>query len=103
MASDGLIEQLKNLSDAITNIDKDKLLRASLGEEALQGEFSPTLAKIQKKVDFALEYAPEAHDAQVQNILGQLESIRVEMEQQTNFSNSDYVAHRPQFLINIEA
>ena len=103
MASDGLIEQLKNLSDAITNIDKDKLLRASLGEVALQEEFSPTLTKIQEKVDFALEYAPEAHDAQVQNILEHFESIRAEMEQQTNFSNSDYVAQRSQFLANIDA
>ena len=103
MASDGLIEQLKNLSDAITNIDKDKLLRASLGEVALQGEFSPTLEKIQEKIEFALKYAPEAHDQQVQNILGQLESIRAEMEQQTNHSNTDYVAYRPQFLANIDA
>ena len=65
MASDGLKEQLKNLSDAIVNIDKEKLLRASLGEEALQEEFSPTLEKIRKKVDFALENAPEAHDKHV--------------------------------------
>ena len=104
MASDGLKEQLKNLADGIVNIDKEKLLRASLGEEApLQEEFSPTLTKIQKKVDFALEYASEAHDQQVQNILGPLEGIRSEMEQQANHSNSDYVAHRPQFLANIDA
>jgi len=101
MASDGLKEQLKNLSDAIVNIDKEKLLRASLGEEALQEEFSPTLEKIRKKVDFALEYAPEAHDKHVQNILSPLDSIRAEMEQQANRSNSDYVAERPQFLVNI--
>jgi len=56
MASAGLMEQLKNLSDGIANIDKKKLLRVSLGEEALQEKFSPTLEKIQKKVDFALEY-----------------------------------------------
>ena len=103
MASDGLIDQLKNLSAAITNIDKDRLLRASLGEVALQEEFSPTLAKIQGKVDFALEYAPEVHDDQVQNILGAFEGIRAEMEQQASHSNSDYVAYRPEFLSNIDA
>ena len=101
MASDGLREQLKDLSDAIMNIDKDKLLRASLGEVALQEEFSPTLEKIQKKVDLALQYAPEAHDEQIQNILGQLEGIRSEMEQQANRSVNDYVAYRSPFLTNI--
>lgn len=52
MASAGLMEQLKNLFDEIANIDKKKLLRVSLGEEAFQEKFFPTLEKIQKKVDF---------------------------------------------------
>lgn len=103
MASDGQKEQLKNLSDAIRNIDMDRLLRTSLGEESLQEEFSPTLAIIHKKVDFALEYAEEVHNDQIQGIVEQLESIKSEMEQQANHSNSDYVAHRLQFLANIEA
>ena len=103
MASAGLMEQLKNLSDEIANIDKKKLLRVSLGEEALQEKFSPTLEKIQKKVDFVLEYAPEVHDDHVQGILDLLRSIRDAMEQQANHSNPDYVAHRPQFLADIYA
>ena len=103
MASDGQIKQLQDLSDAIMNINKDALLRPSLGEVALQEEFSPILAKVQKKVDFVFEHAPEVSDGQVQNMLDPLEGIRAEMEQQANYSNSDYVAHRPQFLVNINA
>ena len=103
MASDQLIEELKDLATAILSIDREKLLRAALGELALQEEFSPALEKIEKKVDFALEYAPEVHELQVQNILSAFEDIRAEMEQQANHSNSDYVAHRPQFLANIAA
>ena len=103
MASDGQIKQLQDLSDAIMNIDKDTLLRPSLGEVALQGEFDPRLTKIQKRVQFALEYAPEVHDEQVQGIMGQFESIRSEMEAQASHSNEDYVSERTQFLANIDA
>ena len=35
MASDDYIKPLQSLLGAIVNIDKEKLLRASLGEEAL--------------------------------------------------------------------
>ena len=103
MASDHLIEQLKNLATAILSIDREKLLRASLGKLALQEEFSPALEKIEKKVDFALEYGPEIHDEHLQSILGSFDSIRSEMEQQADFSDNDYVTNRTQFLGNIDA
>ena len=102
MASDALISQLKDLSNEIENIDKDRLLRASLGEEALQEDFAPRLEKIQHKLEFALEYASEVHDSQVQGILGRIGNIKSAMEEQTNLSNADYVAQRSDFLINID-
>ena len=46
MANEALIDQLKNLLDEIENIDKDRLLRASLGEEALQKDLAPRLEEI---------------------------------------------------------
>ena len=102
MASEALIEQLKNLSDEIGNIDKDRLLRASLGEEALQEDFAPRLEEIQRRFEFALQYASDVHDNQVQSILGSLEHIKSAMEEQANWSNVDYVAQRSQFLTNID-
>ena len=37
MATDEQIKQLRDLSDAIMNVDNEKLLRPSLGELSLQG------------------------------------------------------------------
>lgn len=103
MASEALIDQLKDLSNEIENIDKDKLLRASLGEEALQEDFAPRLEEIQRRLEFALQYASDVHENQLQSILGPLEHIKSAMEEQADWSNADYVAQRSDFLINIDA
>ena len=103
MASGVWIQQLRDLSDAIMNVDKEKLLRASLGEAALQEEFAPRLEKIEKRIGFALEYAPEVHDDQVASILESFGDISSEMEAQANHSNADYVAQRTAFLTNIDS
>lgn len=103
MANDRLIGQLKSVLDAIRNINKDRLLRPSLGEVALHGEFSLTLEKIYKKVDLAHQYAPEIHDAAVESILNLLNSIKAEMERQVNRSSDDYVTYRAQFLSTIDS
>ncbi len=102
MASEDLINQLKNLANQIENIDKDRLLRPSLGEEALQEVFVPRLEEIQRRFEFVLQYASDVHDKQVQRILGLLENIKSAMEEQANWSNADYVAHKSQFLANID-
>lgn len=102
MASDGQIKQLQDLSDAIANIDEDKLLRSSLGEASLGEDFYPTLVKIRKKIMFAVQHAHELHDQQIQEVINQLEPIRAAMEQQTSRSSVDYVANRAQFLSIIE-
>ena len=49
MASNESIQQLQDLSEAIANVDEGKLLRASLGKEALQKQFAPILEKIRKR------------------------------------------------------
>ena len=103
MANEALIDQLKNLSNEIENIDKDRLLRPSLGEEALQEDFVPRLEEIQRRFEFALQYASDVHDNQVQNILGPLEHIKSAIEGQASLSNADYVAQRSNFLTDIDA
>lgn len=102
MASSALKEQLKNLSEAIMNVEEDKLLRASLGELSLERDFVSTLKEIKKKVAILIQYANELHDEQLQAIVGELESIRTEMEQQAAFTSQDYATNRDQFLNNIE-
>ncbi len=102
MASDALIGQLQDLSDAIKNIDKDSLLRASLGEVSLQENFAPRLEGIQREFEFVLEHASDVHDSHVQSILGPLGRIKSAIEEQANRSNEDYVAQRSTFLTNID-
>lgn len=80
MASENQINQLQNVANAILSIDKNKLLRASLGEEALEKDFTPTLAKIREKVEFALQYADKLHDNQIQQLINQFEAIRIHKE-----------------------
>lgn len=103
MASEALIEQLKNYSNEIEQINKDRLLRSSLGEESLQEDFGSRLQEIQRRFEFALQYASEVHDNQVANILEPLSYIKSTMEAQTNLSNAEYVAQRSNFLANIDA
>ena len=102
MATEEQITQLQGLSDAIENVDEDKLLRPSLGEVALQEEFASKLTEIQHKMAFALAHVGEVYDSHVQGVIGPFEQIRAEMEQQADRSNEDYVANRPAFLSNID-
>ena len=47
MASDNQMKQLQDLSDAIMNIDEDKLLRSSLGEASLKEDFAHNKRTVQ--------------------------------------------------------
>lgn len=102
MASKNQMQHLQNAANTILAIDENKLLRASLGEEALKDDFIPTLAHIREKVEFALQYADKLHDEQIQGLLGQFQAIGTTMAQQTERSNVEYVTNRAQFLRAIE-
>ena len=102
MASDTSVKRLQDLLEAIVNIDKDKLLRGSLGVEALGENFAPTLKEIQKKVEFVLQYAQNLHDQQIDNILSILGNVSEELKRQADYSNANYVASRQQFLDSVK-
>ena len=103
MASDASISQLKDLSHEFKNVDRDDLLRVSLGEEALQEVFAPWLEEIQRRLEFAIKYASEVHDSQIQSFLGRVGNIKSAMEEQASLSNVEYVAQRSRFLETISA
>ena len=58
MASDGMMDQFREVAEAIIIVDKNKLLRPSLGTMSLENDFAPTLGEIEKKVNFALHTLP---------------------------------------------
>lgn len=102
MASEEQINRLKELASEIGDVDKDKLLRVSLGEASLERDFAPKLAEIERKFQFALDHASEVHDSHVQNTLGLFEHIKQEIDQQASRTNAEYVAQSENFQQNID-
>ena len=102
MATPDEVKSLWDLSDAIMNVDKDKLLRSSVGEVSLQSAFAPTLEEIQRKFEFAKKYAAALHNNQLAPIRDIFTYIAEQMREQVNRSNQDYVATREQFLTEIK-
>lgn len=102
MATEEQIDRLKDLASDIRKVDKEKLLRPSLGEEALQKDFEPKLEEIYGKFEFALEHSLEVHDNHLHNVFQSLNQIKSEIESQANRSNVDYVGQRTSFLTNID-
>ncbi|MDI7258870.1 MAG: hypothetical protein QME90_03000 [Thermodesulfobacteriota bacterium] len=102
MATQDQLNGLKNIAQRFRTIDNEKLLRPSLGEESLKGEFTPTIGDLRNKIDFASEYAPNVHDTYISPVVQVFEQICVEIEAQANRSNAEYVAQRANFLRTIE-
>ena len=102
MASEEQISRLKELATEIRDVDKDKLLRTSLGEASLERDFAPKLTEIESKFQFALDHASEVHDSCVQNTLGLFEHIKQEIDQQAIRTNAEYVAQTENFQQNID-
>lgn len=102
MATPDEVKSLWDLSDAIMNVDKDKLLRSSLGELSLQSTFAPTLEKIQRQFEFAKKYAAGLHNSQLAPIRDKFTYISEQMREQANRTHPDYVATRDHFLTEIK-
>ena len=101
MATPDEVSSLRGLSDAIMNVDKDKLLRPSLGDLSLQSAFGPTLEKIQQKFAIALKYAPELPSNQLAPIRDNFAYISQQMEEQANNNDRDYATTQDQFVSTI--
>ena len=103
MASEESLDRLQRFLTTMVCIDKDKLLRTSLGALSLEKDFGPTLDQIWKKVGLVSQYGREVHDDQIRKILSIFESIGDAIEQQADSSGEDYAAHRQQFLDKVNA
>ena len=95
MASDHLIEQLENLASAIATIDKGQTITRFIGRRGSPGRI---LSYIDKNSEGQRSNMRLKHMSSKYKIFGRVLKT-FEMEQQANHSNSDYVAHRPQFLL----
>lgn len=98
------IDRLNELGSTITklkNIDRDKLLRPTLGVESLES-FAPELDLLLKNSDFVLSYASEVNDAYVSQMNSALTQMFQQLNEQANRNNPEYVTQRQTFLTNFK-
>ena len=104
MATQQMVSSLTQTVNALKSVDKERLLRRSLGEESLlQASFEAKFDDILKQSAFALEYAPAVDENAVGNVRSVLEQIKNELDTQAKRTNPDYVNNRSQFVPRIEA
>ena len=78
-------------------------MRKGLGEESLEKEFKPRLARIIQLIDFAKRYAPSVHDDYVNQINNIFQTIGTQMNEQANRNSSEFISQRQTFLSNIDS
>jgi len=103
VASKAQIERLAKAIEAIRSVDKDRLLRTSLGEASLKEELGPKLEELNGTLDFATEYAPDVFESHVIGLNDVLEQIHANMHSQASTADAEYVAQRNSFLVQFEA
>ena len=102
MASVQIYNNLVNTITAIKKVDKDRLLRGTLGEESLeQSGFKETLESIFQKATFAQQYADKVDDGAVNSATSIFNQIRTTLEQQAQRTNPEYVNQKQTFLNSI--
>jgi hypothetical protein len=104
MASPQLLDQLKQVLDRLKSIDKERLLRPSLGEESLeQAGFSTTLNTIIGKATFALEYGKTIDDTTFNTVMNTFTNLYGTLDAQAKRGNADYVSQRTNFTNQVTA
>lgn len=96
------LDNLLRVVSGIKAIDRERLLRGTLGEESLQqAGFTETLERIVQRASFAAEYAPRVDEGTANNVTGVLEQLRAQMDAQSKHNNQNYVAQKQNFLNTI--
>ena len=102
MASQQSLDNLTRTVTGLRSIDRDRLLRSSLGEESLeQSGFAETFGRILKKAAFALEYAKSVDDGVVNGVNSAFEQTRNILDAQAKRTNAQYVSEKAGLLNQI--
>lgn len=102
MATEAQVVNLKKIADQLRTVPADKLLRPNLGEESLKSDFGPRFELLNKRIEFALEYAPYVSDNIVAAVANVFNSMSNQMDAQSKRNNAEYVSQRTQFLAAID-
>ncbi len=104
MASQQALEQMKQMLDGLKGIDRNKLLRPTIGEESLeQAGFAKTLDTILRKATFAQQYGGDVDESVFNAVNGIFNNLRVALDAQAKRSNTEYVQQKANVLAQIES
>jgi hypothetical protein len=104
MASPQALDQMKQILNGLKGIDRNKLLRPTIGEESLeQAGFAKTLDAILRKVSFAHEYGREVDEGIFNAVTGIFSNLHAALDSQAKRSNPEYVQQKANFLAQIES
>ena len=75
MASENNLVQLRNVITDIRSLEEDAITRPNIGDLSFKDTLKPYLDKLNKKMEFIIEYAPGVHDNNVSNMYSILDNI----------------------------
>lgn len=102
MGSEGQLSRLRTVAHGFKKIDKDKLLRPSLGEASIKEAFGERLEFIIRKIEFATEFGKHVHDSTLSQVAAHFEQILQLMQAHAGRNNPEYVTQRDNFLAQID-
>ena len=103
MATDQKIKELETVCGQYRAVDRERLVRTSLGEASLDEVLTPKLDELESQIDFALRYAKSTHESYVQHFIQALTQINQQLTAQAERNNQEYIANSDQFLAQITA
>ncbi|MBU1936929.1 hypothetical protein KKG05_05975 [bacterium] len=101
MATQGTLQNFKQVAEKIRTIDKEKLFRPNLGTASLKNELSPILESINKKLSRAEEYGEFVHDSHFQPVVQVFQRIFDSLQAQVNMEEGAYVQKKSAFIQSI--
>lgn len=102
MASQQLLDQMKQVLENLKSVDKDRLLRPALGEESLeQAGFTSVLNQILGKASFALEYGKAVDESVFSSVINTFSQLHNLLSTQAKRANAEYVSQRTGFTTQV--
>lgn len=101
MATQAVIDQLNSTIEQYRTVDREKLIRKSLGVASLDEKLTPKLDALERDIDFAVRYAHATHDSYVNHLTKMLNAIVQQITAQAQHNNQEYIANTEGFLSQI--
>ena len=98
MANEEQIATLTQTVENLRSIDREQLLRPSLGTASLEKDLVPKLEILDKRIDLILQSASDIPGDVVNNLNNNLSHIYEYMNQQAVRDEAEYVTYKQNFL-----